>query len=163
MHRWNGCICGKDTAGFFLHGDRREEITDKKYSAQFLNPDALSLMFLWGCHFTHTSWIITACLHCVHKLYQKDLISKAFMRGRVSRWGQVEGGTVDYETSVAHLAGTVTSFVKWRLTSDLCTSDERGNTPFPKWKWTGGTKWAKHTLKFWGSSQWWNETSRKSF
>ncbi len=56
MHRWNGCICGKDTAGFFLHGDRWEEITDKKYSAQFLNPDALSLMFLWGCHFTHISW-----------------------------------------------------------------------------------------------------------
>ncbi len=94
MHRWNGCFCAEDAAGCFLRGDRREEITDKKYSAQFLNPDALSLMFLWGCHFTHTSWFITACLHCVYKLCQKDLISKAFMGGRVSSWGQVECGTV---------------------------------------------------------------------
>ncbi len=97
MHRWNGCICGKDTAGFFLHGDRWEEITDKKYSAQFLNPDALSLMFLWGCHFTHISWFITACLHCVHKLYQKDLISKAFIRGRVSGW---DGGLWNFRCAL---------------------------------------------------------------
>lgn len=74
-------------------------------------------------------WFITAYLHSVYKLCQKDLISKEFMRGRVSRWGHVEGGTVDYETSVTHLARTVTSFVKWRPTSDLCTSDETEETP----------------------------------
>ncbi len=89
---------------------------------------------------------ITCLFTCVHKLYQKDLISKAFIRGRV-----VRVGTVDYELPLRTWQDC-DLFCEMKADLWPCTSDERGTPLFPKWKWTGGTKWAKHTLKFWGSS-----------
>lgn len=126
MPRWNGCICGEDAAGCFLHCNRQEQITEKKIIIQpgFSTMTLFHVYMRVPFHSYIIMWFVTVYLHSVYK--QKDL---AFMRGRLSRWGHVEGGTVDYETSVACMARTVTSFVKWRLTSDPCTSDEAEETP----------------------------------
>lgn len=126
MHRWNGCICGEDAAGCFLHCDRREQITaKKKCSARFLNRDDLSCLYEGAISLIHHN-VVRHCLF-TFGLQTKRFNIKSFLEGRVSRWGHVEGG--DYETSVACMARTVTSFVKWRLTSDPCTSDEAEERP----------------------------------
>lgn len=162
MHRWNGCICGEDTAGSFLHGDRREEITDKKYSAQFLNPDALSLIFMRVPFYPYI--MVHYCLFtmCSQTLSKRFNI-KSFYEGegvKVGASGGWDGGLWNFRCALGRDCDLFCE-----MKADLWPLHLRWkrNTPFPKRTWTGGTKWAKHTLKFWGSSQWWNETSRKSF
>lgn len=71
------------------------------------------------------AWLFTISSHAfinflVYVSTSEDLISKDFMVGRVSRLGhmEVEGGTVDYETSVRRVARPVTSFCEMKV--ELC-------------------------------------------
>ncbi len=111
--------------------------------------------------------LFTLCLQTLSKRFN----IKSFYGGegvKLGASGVWDGGLGNFRCP---LGRDCDLFVKMK--ADLCTSDEKGNTPFPKWKWTGGTKWAntpssseemgKFSAASVGISQWWNETSRKRF
>lgn len=151
MRHWNGCICGKDAAGRFLHCDRREQITDKKnIQPRFSTPT----LFLWCFYEGAISPIHHNVLH--HRLFTFCLQTNRF---NIKSFHEVEGVRVG---ACGGWNGRLWNFRRLhgkncdlfcKMKADLWPLPlwwNSGNTPFPKWKWTGGTKWVKHTLKFWG-------------